>query len=57
MCDLLVTVVLIHNRVSIIEYNIESAILEEHINPLGIKVFFNANTFFCFDKQIWLLVT
>ena len=31
------------------ENNIESAVLEEYINPLGIKLLFNAKTFFCFN--------
>ena len=30
-------------------WRIESAILEEYINPLGIKLLFNAKTFFCFN--------
>ena len=29
--------------------NIESAILEEYINPLGIELLCNAKTFFCFN--------
>ena len=32
-------------------YNEESAILEEGINPVGGKLLFNANTFFCFRKK------
>ena len=37
--------------------NVESAMLEEYINPVGIKLFFNVKAFFCFGKQIWFLVT
>ena len=32
-------------------YNEKSAILEEEINPVGGKLLFYANTFFCFRKK------
>ena len=32
-------------------YNEDLAILEEEINPVGGKLLFNANTFFCFRKK------
>ena len=28
-----------------------------HTKPLGIELYFYANTFFCFSKPIWLVVT
>ena len=33
------------------------AILVYQANPLKTKLYFYANTFFCFVKLIWLLVT
>ena len=33
------------------------AILVYKGNPLGIELYFYANTFFCFIEPIWLLVT
>ena len=37
--------------------NEKSAILVFQTNPVGVELFCNANTFFCFMKQIWPLVT
>ena len=37
--------------------NEKSAISVYQISPVGVELFCNAKTFFCFMKQIWLLVT
>ena len=37
--------------------DVMSAILVYQISPVGVELFYNAKTFFCFIKQIWPLVT
>ena len=37
--------------------NEKSAILVYQISPVGVELFCNAKTFFCFIKQIWSLFT
>ena len=37
--------------------NEKSAILVYQISPVGVELFCNAKTFFCFIKQIWPLIT
>ena len=34
-----------------------AAMLVSQTKPLGIELYFYANTFFCFSKPIWLVVT
>ena len=34
-----------------------AAMMVYQTNPLGIDLYFYANTFFCFSNPIWLLVT